>query len=185
MSALADSMTADLPGHEELALVERARAGDADAFGVLAERAWPELVRLARVVLAGAAEAEDVAQDALLAGWRGLAGLRRVSGFQAWLRRIAWRLALRAARRASRLEPLALEPAALGRATSSGVESRLDVERLLCELTPRERAVLFLSEIEGMNAAEIGRELGIAAVTVRVHRWQARRRLAERLGGTS
>lgn len=167
------------PSAEETALVERAVAGDAAAFGELAERHWPALVRLARVALAGAPEAEDVAQEALLAAWRGLARLRSVHLFVPWLRRITWRQALRSARRRPEL-PLAEAPPP-PRPSTPSPDARIDVERLLGRLTPRERAVIFLSEVEGRSAVEIGEELGIAAATARVHRWQARRRLAAHL----
>jgi len=163
------------PSSDERILVERALGGDASAFGELAERFWPQLVRLARVALAGAPEAEDVAQEALLTAWRDRDALRRAESFAAWLRRIAWRRALKAARRRPEIP---LEPVL---ETISGepvpADARMDVERLLRRLTPRERAVVYLSEIEGRTAAEIGAELGIAAATARVHRWQARRRL--------
>lgn len=167
------------PSAEETALVERALGGDAGAFGELAERSWPALVRLARVALAGAPEAEDVAQEALLAAWRGLARLRRPERFTPWLRRIAWRQALRAARRKPELPLDATSPQP--RSPSPSPDARIDVERLLGCLSPRERAVVYLSEVEGKSAVEIGEELGIAAATARVHRWQARRRLAAHL----
>ena len=163
------------PSAEETALAERAVAGDAEAFGELAERTWPSLVRLARVALAGDPEAEDVAQEALLVAWRRLGQLRRTERFVPWLRRIAWREALRAAR-ARRELPL-LDTPMPDRSESPSPDRRIDVERHLARLTPRERAVVYLSEVEGKTAAEIGAELGIAAATARVHRWHARRRL--------
>lgn len=165
----------DSPGTETLASrVMRAMAGDAGVFGDLAAEAWPELVRLARIALAGSSECEDVAQSALLIAWRRRAELRVASSFQLWLRRIVWREALRIARRNRRETPCRGLDSAVH---ESNPTARLEAARLLAVLSPRQRAVFFLSEVEGRTAEEIGRELGLAAATVRVHRWQAIRRL--------
>jgi RNA polymerase sigma factor (sigma-70 family) len=50
--------------------------------------------RLAMSVLRNRADAEDVAQDALLRAYRGFAKLRERGAFRGWLCRITWRLAL-------------------------------------------------------------------------------------------
>jgi RNA polymerase sigma factor (sigma-70 family) len=63
--------------------------------------------RVARGVLRNAADAEDVAQEAILRSYRRFARLRDPSRFRAWLVRISFRLALdhgRSARRRERRE---------------------------------------------------------------------------------
>lgn len=162
------------PG-ERTACVERARRGDAEAFGDLVAAMWPELVRLARVMLAGDNAAEDVVQEALLDAWRGCARLRSAASFEPWLRRIVWRRCLRVARaRPAKRALVAVEetPAATG-----DVLAGLEVERLLRALAPRQRVVLYLSEVAGWTEREIAERLDLALATVRVHRFQARRRL--------
>lgn len=55
----------------EAALVARYAAGDAQAARILAERLVPRLIALAARMLGGdRAEAEDVAQEAMLRLWR-------------------------------------------------------------------------------------------------------------------
>lgn len=154
--------------------VERALAGDLEAFGDLAAEAWPELVRLARVALAGSPDAEDVAQQALLVAWRKRDRVRATAGFRPWLRRIVWREALRTARRWGRSQRL--DSGSVEEPCRDDPSARLEVRRLLATLSPRQRAVVHLGEIEGLSTGEIARELGLAA-TVRVHRWQALRRM--------
>lgn len=71
----------------DVALVDRAAAGDAEAF--------EELIRLAPVyrlcvgLLANQADAADATQEALVAAWRQLPRLRDPESFDPWLRRIA------------------------------------------------------------------------------------------------
>lgn len=171
---LAASTDAAGPG-EWVSRVERARRGDAEAFGDVVAAMWPELVRLARVMLAGDDAAEDVVQEALLDAWRGCARLRSAASFEPWLRRIVWRRCLRAARaRPAKRSAVAVEEAP---AVTGDVLAALEVERLLRALAPRQRAVLYLSEVAGWTEREIAARLDLALPTVRVHRFQARRRL--------
>ncbi|HSM51811.1 MAG TPA: sigma-70 family RNA polymerase sigma factor [Thermoanaerobaculia bacterium] len=152
--------------------VEAARGGDEEAFGRLLERFWGESVRLARAILASDLEAEDVAQEAFVAAWRRLGWLRDPARFDSWLRRGLVRRAVRRAR-LRRFVPLAgvPEPAA------AAAPSRLDAPALLGALTPRQRLVFVLSELDGVGDAAIAELLRIAPSTVRVLRHQARRRL--------
>jgi RNA polymerase sigma-70 factor (ECF subfamily) len=172
-------------GGEASRAVVRAAAGDADAFGELVEELWAPLVGLARAVLAGDPEAEDVVQEALVVAWRRLPALRDPARFPAWVRRIVVRRCLGHLRR-RRLQPIPLElsagedrraqrPAATNFASAS--EAAIDVSRLLAALPPRQRAVLYLTAVEGRTDREIAAMLGILPPTVRVHRLRAARRL--------
>jgi RNA polymerase sigma-70 factor (ECF subfamily) len=157
--------------------VLRARSGDREAFGELVERHWSEMVALARTTLAGDAEAEDLVQEAFVHAWQRLASLRRPESFPAWLRRIVVRRCLRWARRNPPRQEIP-EGAAAGPG-----EERLDVARVLAALAPRQRAVIYLTEVEGWTPREAARILGLLPATVRVHRFRALKRLRLLLGG--
>lgn len=160
-------------------LVERARAGDREAFRSLVEASWDRLVRLARSVV-GDAEAEDAAQEGLLVAWQRLHALLDPERFPAWVARIVFRRCLRRARRnrgRCALEE-APEPVARG-----NPEARIDVWRLLSRLAPRQRAVLHLTVVEGMTDSEISSVLGITAGSVRAHRRRARESVQRLLQG--
>jgi len=154
-----------------------AQRGDQEAFGGLVERYWPEMVALARTVLAGNAEAEDLVQEAFVHAWQRLGSLRRPESFPAWMRRIVVRRCLRWARRNPPREELR-DAAAPGPG-----EERLDVPRVLAALAPRQRAVVYLTEVEGWTDREAARILGLLPATVRVHRFRALKRLRALLGG--
>ena len=72
-------------------LVDRAQGGDRAAYGELVEMTWPRLVALARAILAGDDNAEDIVQEALVGAWTKLDSLRRPEKFPAWIRRIVSR----------------------------------------------------------------------------------------------
>jgi RNA polymerase sigma-70 factor (ECF subfamily) len=76
------------PDADDQELVERARAGDEDAYAVLVRRYSPALMRLARMYVPTAALAEDVVQETWIAVLRGLERFEGRSSFKTWLFRI-------------------------------------------------------------------------------------------------
>ena len=65
-------------------LVERAMSGDHGAFTELARVAVGRLLVIARLILHDEAAAEDATQEALVAAWRNIRGLRDPQRFDAW-----------------------------------------------------------------------------------------------------
>jgi RNA polymerase sigma-70 factor (ECF subfamily) len=127
-------------------------------------------VRFARSVV-GDSEAEDAAQEGLVAAWRALSSLAEPAAFSAWVTRIVGRRCLRRARRSARWLPLELVAEPSAEADPSG---DIDVAAILRRLAPRQRAVLHLTVVDGMTDSEIGAALGIAPASVRAHRRRAR-----------
>jgi RNA polymerase sigma-70 factor (ECF subfamily) len=156
-------------------LVDRARDGDRDAYGELVEMMWPQLVGLARTILTGDEEAEDLAQEALVHAWKKLGSLREPAKFPAWIRRILTRRCFAHLRRPRAVSELPAEPH-----PQSGFE-RLDVARMLGRLAPQQRAVVYLTVVEGRSASEAAALLGILPATARVHRHRALTRLRHEL----
>jgi len=169
------SVATDAPA-SDARLVEAAQSGDRLAFGALVEAHWRGLLGLARSVLAGGPQAEDLVQDALLTAWQRLADLRDPERFSPWVRRIVLRACLNHLRRAPRWEELPIDEPSGAPAAGDAAGRRLDVARALARLAPRQRAVIYLGA-EGHSDREIGAILGIFAATVRVHRWRAAQRL--------
>ncbi|MFQ5349711.1 MAG: RNA polymerase sigma factor [Thermoanaerobaculia bacterium] len=152
-------------------LVERASGGDREAYGELVELIWPQLVALARTILAGDDEAEDVVQEALVHAWSRLASLRQAEKFPAWARRIVARRCFAHGRR--KRPPAQIVPAT----PPESQLQRIDVARVLGRLAPRQRAVVYLTLVEGRSTSEAAAMLGILPATARVHRHRAMARL--------
>lgn len=122
--------------------------------------------------------AEDIAQDAfvqLLRNWK------KVSGYdkpEAWVRRIAIRLAMRGLRRDRLWSAIKrdVRPAL-------AVEPRdLDLFDAVSRLPGMQRAAIALFYFEDRPISDVAEVLGCAESTARVHLHRARRRLAEILG---
>jgi len=66
-------------------LVERARAGDHEAFTALADGVVARLFNVARLILRDRDAADDATQEALVRAWRDLPGLRDPASFDGWI----------------------------------------------------------------------------------------------------
>jgi RNA polymerase sigma-70 factor (ECF subfamily) len=146
----------------------------------------PLAYRVARGVLRNSADAEDVAQEALLRAYRRFHRLRDRNRFRAWLVRIAFRLALdrfRSAKRREQRETLWAQPVPRPTtedlAASSEFQEHLD--RALEALPEKLRLVLLLSAMEGHTQEEVAAMLGLPLGTVKSRLFFARKQLAEKL----
>jgi RNA polymerase sigma-70 factor, ECF subfamily len=176
-----DAMAASLPG--TAVNLDAALAREFDAR--LAD--CPRLAyRVALGVLRNVAEAEDVAQEAMLRAYRNFHRLRDRDRFRGWIARTAWRLALdriRAARRRESRE-LAAQESRAERGVENVVASRefeLHVARAMDALPEKLRLVMVLAAIEGYDTREVAALLAIPEGTVRSRLFLARKQLAESL----
>jgi RNA polymerase sigma-70 factor (ECF subfamily) len=149
----------------------------------------PLAFRVAYGVLRHAADAEDVAQEALLKAYRNFGRLREPARFRGWLVRIVFRMALDRWRSVKRREKRETEweqpeqraagPSVEELAASSEFQSRL--ERAMEELPEKFRLVVLLAGIEGYTLEEVSGMLGIPIGTVKSRLFFARKKLAEKL----
>ena len=142
--------------------------------------------RVALSVLRNTAEAEDVAQEAMLRAYRNFHRLRERESFRAWLVRTSWRLALDRIRSAGRRERR--EQAAFDDRRESGAEDAAasrELERhvgaAMDALPEKLRIVMVLAAIEGYNTREVASLLGLPEGTVKSRLHLARKQLAESL----
>jgi RNA polymerase sigma-70 factor (ECF subfamily) len=91
------------PAEGEAVLVDRAKAGDRDAFEELVRRHAERLYAVVLRFVADGEEAQEVTQEAFLRAWRGIARFEGRSRFFTWLYRIGIN---EAKRRASRQPPV-------------------------------------------------------------------------------
>jgi RNA polymerase sigma-70 factor (ECF subfamily) len=155
----------------ETSLVQRAVAGDAAAFGELAEasRAW--VLGLCRRLVRDPVAAEDLVQEALTLAFRDLQQLRDPAHFRAWLSRIATNRCRMHLRRLRALRETSLEEGDTA-PWPSLPEPPLGIDRALAQLPPERRRLLALFYGQGLSHEEVGRALSLSpqAVKGRLHR---------------
>jgi RNA polymerase sigma-70 factor, ECF subfamily len=150
-------------------LVERARTGDREAFGVLAVGAVDRLYAIARLILRDADLAHDATQDAFVRAWRDLPTLRDVERFDAWLYRLIVNACTDVARHRRRWRAavvvLSTEPRESDRAAEQADRDQL--ERGLRRLTEAQQTILVLHFYVGLSLVDLADALGIPVGTAK------------------
>lgn len=163
-------------------LVTLALGGDRRAGERLAARWHPRLLRTARRLTGEVELAGPCTQDAMLAIWRGLPGLRDPARFGPWAFRILRRKCAdavnrRSAERARDGGELADVPAA-----ASAVEA-VAIRQAFTALGPDHRLAAHLFFVEGLTLAEIAEVQDVPLGTAKSRLFHARRQLKAALSG--
>jgi len=169
---------------QERAQAEALAAGQLEWESLLAENA-PLAFRVARGVLRNDADAEDVAQEAMLRAHRRFDRLRERTRFRAWLVRISFRMALDRVRaikrRQAREAQWVLESSRNAVHQGENAEFQRQFDRAMEELPEKQRLVLFLAAMEGHTLEEVSLLLAVPIGTVKSRLFFARKTLAEKL----
>lgn len=170
---------------DELALVQRAREGDSEAFEAIFDAYHARLYNYVYRLLGDPQEANDLTQESFLKAYRALVRGDKPQNLSAWLYRIASNtcLDLLRRRRLIQWQPLGNLLTVLGLAGARDPEEEVlrrerqsEAERVLAQLPPRYRMVLILREREGFSYREIAAVTGDSLNTVRVTLYRARER---------
>jgi RNA polymerase sigma-70 factor, ECF subfamily len=179
----ATTVTDDPVQRRDLALLERARAGDLNAFNDLVVCYQDMLFALVVRMVPDRDQASDAVQEAFFSAYRNMNGFRGGS-VKSWLSRIAINAAMDTQRLRKRrpaepypeLEDETWQPPA--DASADPVTTSLTAERhrvlnaALAKITDDQRAAIVLYDVEGYDYAEIAEMTGVSVGTVksRIHR---------------
>ncbi len=183
---MSDQTSSTDPGQQddESRLVRRAQRGDRPALEELARRCRPRLVHLLSLRTGCLADAEDIAQQALLRALQRIDRHDGRRGFSVWLYRIALRTAADHHRKkrakpgldATELtDPRAADPEKA--ATDAELRDNLwsTAQRVL---SSQQYSALWLRYAEDLSIKEVARALGRTRISTRVFLHRARQRLA-------
>jgi RNA polymerase sigma-70 factor (ECF subfamily) len=165
-------------------LAARVSKGDDDAFRVIVDHTRAPLYRLAARLCGDLAEAEDALQEAYVDAYRALREGRwdGRSKVETWLYRIVTNAgidALRRRREAAMRE--AREPRFDGLVAAEARVALRELDAMLAEVAPQDRAALVLVAIEGLSAKAAAEALGCSegAVEQRLVRARAALRVKQ------
>jgi len=163
-------------------LVARSAGGDATAFRVLLDRHLGLALGIARRMLRDDAEAEDVAQEAMLRLWRTGDGLDvGESGVRPWLARVVSNLCIDRMRRSRWLSVVEEVPEQSSQADQFTALAEQDlsarVGEALQRLPERQRQALTLFHYEGLSQVDVGVAMGVSQEAVESLLARARRTL--------
>ena len=196
-AAIGNRLMDETTDNRDAGLVARVLGGGEEAFEELFERHRRRVALIASRFFRRPEQIEEVVQESFTKAYFALSDFnaRPEGSFAAWLARIAFNVCYDELRRQGRRPETALEDvtaeesAALGRRLREGggerdaeraAVSRDLAEKLLRRLSPEDRAVLVMLEVEEMPVAEIAGALGwsLSKVKVRAHRARAALRRA-------
>ncbi len=162
---------------------EECREGDPDCFAEMVERSEPGLRRLLGRIGGRGADIDDLVQETYLRAWRGFGRFRGESSLTTWITRIAVNVSRNWARSRRTTVPLSRDAeSALGSRTGAGDAAVMEAyEKALARLSPDQRSVFLLHEVEGLSYQEVAEALGCPVGTVMSRLHRARARLLEDL----
>ena len=164
-------------------LVDRAAAGDVDAFEALVAARLNGSFRIASAILGSEADAHDVVQEAFVAAWRHLPKLRDRTRFDAWLNRTIVNRCRDALRHRRRSREVALD-AALDHKTedsTSMAAEMAEITEAFERLSVDQRHLLVMHHLHRVPVADLARELGIPEGTTKWRLHAARAALTRAL----
>ena len=151
-------------------------------FEEQAAQAWSSMYRYAYLLSGNHADAEDIAQQALLNAYRSWARVQGSDSPAAYLRRMVTNTFLSARRpKARRLEVLTDAPPERTGAPP-GAETRWALWPHVKALPPRQRAVIVLRYYEDLSEQEIAETLGCSRGTVKSSAHHALKSLRQAMG---
>ncbi len=171
-------------------LVRSALDGDDEAFAELVRRHKGGVLRIAARFARNAAELEDLGQETFLRAFRDLRAFRGEAPFGHWLSRVAVRACydvLRKRRAGERDVSLELLPVPLPDPASEGdltaERARLILDQALARLSPEDRLIVTLLELEDRPVREVAALTGWSESRVKVRAFRARKALRRIIGG--
>ncbi len=178
--------------NDDAELLQRIRAGATDEFAELVRRHQARVFAILHRYERDEQRREDLAQETFVKAWRALAQFDGRAPFEHWISRIAVHVALdhlrREKRRKNEIGLPELGEDALDWLRSPNERDDLAardaaevLHRALRELSPSDRMVITMQELEGRSVKEIAAALGTSGIAVRVRALRARAKLKRAL----
>jgi len=194
---------------EEQRLIERARKGEADAFGPIITAYQRKVFNFIMGMTHDPTIADELTQEVFLKAWTALPRFRGESQFQTWL----FQIALNATRSWGRWKKIGLarfvslsgpteaevsdkteyqgpqvadrDPGADPARQTESAALQAQLSRAIEQLPPREKEVFHLRHYEDLSLKEIAQLMGIAEGSVKAHLFHALEKMRKFLGGPS
>lgn len=166
-----------MPSDQEV--IAEVLSGNSDSYAILVSR-YERLARAAAIhIVRDGHTADDVAQEAFIAAFKGLASLRDPSSFAGWLLGIVRRRAATAVKNDRRRRPINgdLDASAVLAVSPGPSAESLELLELVERLPDQERVVIGLKHFEGRSVREIAEITGRPVGTITKQLSRARQRL--------
>jgi RNA polymerase sigma-70 factor (ECF subfamily) len=170
-------------------LVEQIRQGDAGAFELLVRRKTTKVYGLCYRVIGNSEDAKDISQLVFLKLWENLEKYDATYAFDTWLYRMVTNVAIdfmrskqsrdNAVNSNLRLVKTSIDPEQTVTVARKEVESVFNAVSNV--LSPKQKTIFVMSEMEDLRSSEIAKVLGCRESTVRNHLFNARKLMQTQL----
>jgi RNA polymerase sigma-70 factor (ECF subfamily) len=175
----------------EKELIEECRNGDLHNFRKVVEKSTPLIFTVAFRILGDEDAARDIVQDTMVEVWQKLGKIRTAESYKTWVYRIAVnkcydQLRKKKKRKENRYDDQSWAVIA-NHLSEDGItelenrENAMIINLLTDQLSPRQKTVFVLSELEGMEAEEIVNITGMAKSVVKANLYYARKNIGSLL----
>ena len=167
--------------------IDKSKEQDTTAFAVLVAEYQPLVFRLAFRLLCNEEEARDMVQETFVKVWLNLDKYNREYRFSTWIYKIAGNICY------DRLRSLQHSPLGsmqedsltnISQSSEENIEQSLINKELIelilrytQELTPKQKLVFTLREIEGLEVSEVETITGMSAEKIKSNLYQARKQI--------
>jgi RNA polymerase sigma-70 factor, ECF subfamily len=172
----------------DIELINECRNGNLSNFRRLIELTSPIAFQVAFRMLGDEEEAKDVVQETMITIWQKLKKINSPEGYKSWIYRIVvnkCRDLLRKRKRNPEFIPnenaWAIISNNLSEESSSGLENKeiaLIINTLTNRLSPKQKVVFVLSEIEQLGNEEIAKITGMSRSAIKANLHHARKNIA-------
>ncbi|MDP9729412.1 RNA polymerase sigma factor [Alicyclobacillus tolerans] len=166
---------------EDIHLIRKARRGDYEAFSCIVKNYQNYVYSTIYGILQNRVDAEDVTQETFIKAFQSLKKLQDERAFSTWLIRIAIRTAIDCLKAKQKWPSVELDSEKISTPHDPhpAIDTRMDIERALRELSEEHRIVTILRAVHELEYDEISVLLDIPIGTVRSRVHYARSRLRE------
>ena len=170
-------------------VIEKCRNGSLHDFRRLVELISPFAFSVAFRILADEEQAKDIVQETMITLWKTIKKIKSPGSFMTWLYRFVVNKCYDQLRRRKRNPEFTADEKTwvlisnkITENPSSGIEERETaqiINLLTDKLSPKQRAVFVLSDLEEMSNEEVSMITGMSRINVKANLHYARKRIGE------
>jgi RNA polymerase sigma-70 factor, ECF subfamily len=170
-------------------IIEQCRKGNLQDFRKLVEKAYPFAFSVAFRMMGDAEISGDIVQETMITIWKTIGKIKSAESFKAWMYRIVVNKCYDEMRRKKRSPEFIVDEATWSKLSEKVYENQgSDLENsemaeliaaMTEKLSPRQKAVFVLADIEEMSNEEISFITGISRLNVKANLHYARKSIGE------
>jgi RNA polymerase sigma-70 factor, ECF subfamily len=176
----------------DLQLIEECRGGNFNNFRKLVEQTSPFAFSLAFRMLGDEDLAKDVVQETMVTIWQKLNKIRSAEAYTTWIRKVVINKCYDCLRHKKQNHEYRADDKTwrhLSERISQLPSDQLEndqiakiISMLTDKLSPRQKTIFVLSEVEAMTSDEISEVTGMAKSAIKANLYYARKNIMERIG---